>query len=331
MAARAVKGAMAVMSASQFSIRVGLCVLLGSTSTSYLTAYITGEFALYIIFKSVRGEWRYWVPLRGPVGFFVSLVARFLMFQVVGGTSFLYGRHPHELGGLGWMLTHVLIHVSFVALATLLNFDGDDTLWDNGTIWGYVVTTLALWWTAFFTVLHFGEKDRVFSFYNPITAVQYERNAFEHGGDAKKSLVFTSHPKYWEGFIDEIHSWLKDNWARWESERPDFFTERWKKNIPIEMRPDFNQKMPTFTKQSFKRDSWHRKSSRSRNKGESTPAPEPKRRLSVELLARFGGKRKETDIWTTRREQNLCVLKEMKDGLELGLKGGTSEPTEPGK
>ena len=63
------------------------------------------------------------------------------------------------------------------------------------------------------------------------------RRLFFEGGDVGKSEVFKRNAILWAPIRDKAEVWVKEGWARWEEEKPEWFTDRWKAKVPGSMKP----------------------------------------------------------------------------------------------
>ena len=36
---------------------------------------------------------------------------------------------------------------------------------------------------------------------------------------------------------DKVEAWVKEGWATWEEEKPEWFTDQWKTSVPEDMKP----------------------------------------------------------------------------------------------
>ena len=61
-----------------------------------------------------------------------------------------------------------------------------------------------------------------------------------------------NHPVYYKSFEDELQAFISENWARWEREKPKWFTDAWKANCPPHMKPKSAQ-TPRLTLQQVMR------------------------------------------------------------------------------
>lgn len=66
--------------------------LLAVVNPIYLGLYLLVDFALFILYKLVRRDFRYWVDIPGLFGIFISIVIRMTLKFVVDFTVLLQGR-----------------------------------------------------------------------------------------------------------------------------------------------------------------------------------------------------------------------------------------------
>ena len=57
------------------------------------------------------------------------------------------------------------------------------------------------------------------------------------GNDAMKASVFGTNKTYWIPVRDKMAAWVKEGWTTWEEEKPEWFTDMWKANVPEDMKP----------------------------------------------------------------------------------------------
>ena len=69
------------------------------------------------------------------------------------------------------------------------------------------------------------------------TGGQSNRRRFLEGTDILKAQVFTVHKSIWSPISDKVEAWVKEGWATWEEEKPDWFTDHWKASVPEDMKP----------------------------------------------------------------------------------------------
>ena len=59
----------------------------------------------------------------------------------------------------------------------------------------------------------------------------------EGKNDAVKFQVMGNSRHHWVSIEDKISGWVKESWARWEVENPEWFTDAFKANVPVEFIP----------------------------------------------------------------------------------------------
>ena len=69
------------------------------------------------------------------------------------------------------------------------------------------------------------------------TGGQLLRRLFLDGDDLSKAQVFKKHTSLWAPIRDKVAVWVKEGWASWEEEKPDWFTDKWKASVPEDMKP----------------------------------------------------------------------------------------------
>ena len=63
------------------------------------------------------------------------------------------------------------------------------------------------------------------------------RKSFLDGTDGMKAIIFLKTKKYRKPIEGKVESWVKEAWATWEEEKPDWFTDQWKTRVPEYMKP----------------------------------------------------------------------------------------------
>ena len=63
------------------------------------------------------------------------------------------------------------------------------------------------------------------------------RRLFLEGTDIMKADVFINNKTHWMPIRDKVEAWVKEGWATWEEEKPEWFTDQWKSIVPEEMKP----------------------------------------------------------------------------------------------
>jgi len=210
--------------------------LFRSKSTALLFSLLGGEFGIFMLYKLGRRDGRYWLSLPGASSIIGSFLVRFLLLQAVLGTSLLQGRHPFEMGGVGWTAAHILGHSALIASVFLLKFE--NITWSELQLQTLSCGVVTVWWFAFGLLLYNVKSGYKGSFFSTLTGVQFSKLQFDAGDDATRADVFNEHRALWIAYKQEIVAWLAGGWTGWENVKPDWFTADWKEKFPDDMLPD---------------------------------------------------------------------------------------------
>ena len=75
------------------------------------------------------------------------------------------------------------------------------------------------------------------TFYSFETGGQMKRRVFLEGTDVIKAEIFASNKGYRKPIDNKVATWVKEGWATWEEEKPEWFTDQWKSTVPEDMKP----------------------------------------------------------------------------------------------
>jgi len=253
---------------------VSFCQLLGKSlemailfqigGKTLAVSVLGGEMVIFLIYKVVRRDFRYWLPLPQGTSLATSLIERVVIKVVHDFTGFPHARHPYEMGGFYWLLNMVLTQTGlFVAIA--LKEKGDstssDTLIAARDYTKIAIALLSLWVVGMLGLLTASEKKFRFTFYSLRTSKQYSRELFDSADDRIRIQIFTDHRSYYSDFEDEIKAWLRENWNRWHHHRPLWFSENIVEQIPLELIPggDVGGEIDESVKDTMKLNSSYKK------------------------------------------------------------------------
>ena len=101
-----------------------LVITLGiAVGPMYSWLYLGADMLIFLLYKIVRDDFYYWLPINGIKGIAVSLIVRMVLKIISDFTSSPHFRHPFEMGGLYFTLNMFLPY--FGLIATLF-FIGED-------------------------------------------------------------------------------------------------------------------------------------------------------------------------------------------------------------
>lgn len=76
------------------------------------------------------------------------------------------------------------------------------------------------------------------TFYSTETGAQMTRKLFLEGkDDSEKSYLIGCNENHWSTIKDKVAAWMTEGWERWEEEKPEWFTDKWKASVPEDMKP----------------------------------------------------------------------------------------------
>ena len=167
----------------------------------------------------------------------VSLICRSCNKLLVEYLVMVQFRHPLDLGGMYWITCLVLGQAtSFVALY-LYSSSGLAGAESANRLWALLVS-LETAFVAFFAVFVATMKKNRATFFSTVTGKHFVQLTFEAASnDYARATVFDVHPTYYAQFRNDVETWVRENYGAWNEERPDWFTERVKASIPVDMIP----------------------------------------------------------------------------------------------
>ncbi|GMI15893.1 hypothetical protein TrLO_g12103 [Triparma laevis f. longispina] len=224
------------MAAVQALLKSLLVVTLGSIDPMYAWLYLLADLIFYFGYKVLRRDFTTWMPFYGVLGFAVSFLVRFCVKLIADYTATIHFRHPKELGGLYFSMNSISPFVGMVVLLTLMEegtFNDITTeVLTNVTVFlGAALLTLT---SAFFLLIK--EKFRR-TFYSVRTGIQQTQISFLRGEDEEKAAVFVNHTSHWYPIKDKVEKWVQSGWHRWEVEKPEWFNDDFKCDVPEHMKP----------------------------------------------------------------------------------------------
>jgi hypothetical protein len=225
-------GALLLLSRSFFASMLML------VETRYFIWYSAFDMGIYLLFKMARGDFTYWIPVDGALGFFMSMIVRVGVKTITDYTGIVQFRASGELGGIYWsfsMLTAVA--VPFVA-EYFLGMASVTVAMAEGTA-SRIVGSLSGAWLFFFVLFLFlMNKEYRWTFFSFETGNEWAVSFFLKGDtDAKRVKPLRLNKNKWKKIRPQMKEFVLDNWERWEGEQPEWFTQVWKASIDDDMLP----------------------------------------------------------------------------------------------
>ena len=223
-------------------IRVLGVAILAAVSPAITAAILGGDLLFFLLFKLARNDFRYWVKLDGAMSWIASMFARIVEKLMVDFTVMVQLRSPQDIGGLYWIMSLVLGQVtSFVAVYLYSRMEAETSKVESISsfhLW-VVIGTLEGCFVVFFAMFvgTIQTKYRV-TFFSTMRGTDFRIKSFRDATtDQNKMNILKCHASYYTRIRGEVREWVMDNYETWNEEQPEWFTERVKKSIPLDMIP----------------------------------------------------------------------------------------------
>jgi hypothetical protein len=181
------------------------------------------------------------VPVEGNVGLAISVIMRVVIKTVVDYTGVVQFRSPLDVGGLHWTLNlafnyaaaFVIIPLFFKSSerSSAVSISQDDAfVMASNTTLAAVVT-----FTSFIFLM---KSEYRSSFWSTERGASWPKKRFLQGeNDAVRASVFEFNKGMWKEIAPQVEDWVRQGWREWQEERPPWFTDHWKAEIPEEWVP----------------------------------------------------------------------------------------------
>jgi hypothetical protein len=227
---------MLLLSAGMLLIRCTTIVLLGLMGGSWAFLYLGADLGLYMFVKILSGDFWYWMRLEGNLEIMSTIIMRVVIKIIVDFTSIMQLRHPNEVGGAYWSFDLVLTMGSLLVSTYLASPYVDGKAIDiASSMMNYFIPITTLCFVVFLLNI---ENKYLHTFWSTQTSKDYSMAFFLEGeSEEVKFLVLTYSRHHWVSIEGEIKKWVEMNWAKWEEEKPDWFTDVMKALVPVDFIP----------------------------------------------------------------------------------------------
>jgi hypothetical protein len=218
---------MLLYTAGMLLIRCTTIVLLGLMGGSWAILYIGADLGLYMLVKILRGDFWYWIPFGGNLEIANSIFCRVTNKIIVDFTSLAQFRNPNEVGGAYWLFGLLLTMASLPMSIYIASPYVDEKAIDiASSIVRYFISITALCFAVFFWNI---ERKYLHTFWSTQRGKDKTMAYFLEGkSDAIMFSVFKRSKHHWVSIEGEIKKWVGLNWAKWEEEQPEWFTDAMK-------------------------------------------------------------------------------------------------------
>ena len=228
-------------------VRAFSAAMLMLAKKRYLVIYLAGDMALYLLQKVARGDFHYWLPVDGAAGLFVSLLLRVIVKTITDFTGVIHFRGDAELGGLYWTVnTFLALLASFVSVFVYYADTGEEVgsfEIEERVAWTLVGSLSGAWAFVFALFLLLMKKGYRRTFFSLKSGKQRTKDFFLKGADdGQKSAVLACNKKQWRAIREEVKEWVLVNWWRWEEEKPEWYSDSWRSQVPKEWITDAEER-----------------------------------------------------------------------------------------
>jgi hypothetical protein len=227
---------MLLLTAGMLLIRCMTIALLGLMGGSWAFLYIGADLGLYILVKILRGDFWYWMPLGGNIEIVSSILARVIIKINTDFTSIVQHRHPGEVGGAYWLFGLFLTMGSLPVSIYVTSHDvSEKAIYIASSIMKYFIPLTTTCLAVFFWNI---ERKYLHTFWSTQKSKEYGMAFFLEGNSDKvKFKVLQNSRHQWASIEGEIKKWVGSNWAKWEEEQPEWFTDVIKASVPVDFIP----------------------------------------------------------------------------------------------
>jgi hypothetical protein len=227
---------MMLFTAGMLLIRCTTIVLLGLMGGSWAFLYIGADLCLYFGVKILRGDFWYFMPLGGSAEIMISIIGRVMVKIIVDFTSMVHFRHPNEVGGAYWLFGLVLTMGSLPMSIYIASPNVDGKAIDiASSIMKYFILITTMCFAVFFLNI---ERKYWHTFWSTQRSKDMTMAFFHEGkSDKVKFRVLWNSRHHWVSIEQDIKKWVELNWAKWEEEKPDWFTDVMKAKVPVDFIP----------------------------------------------------------------------------------------------
>ena len=232
---------MIVMSAMQIFGRTMAYALLAASSETWLLSMMGGETVLYLLYKVIRGDLIYFLPIEHKaLSLVVSLICRVVRKLLADVTGLLVERGPLEMSGAYYSLNMLWSQVfPFIAVEIYVRYNDDADFRLSADDLRMVPIVLSLVWAASALTVAASIKRKFWrTFYSTETGPQYATLTFREANDDEgRFLLLQAHSSYIAPIRNEMKTWLVERYPIWQLEHPPWFNDAAVAKIPDDMLP----------------------------------------------------------------------------------------------
>jgi hypothetical protein len=145
-------------------------------------------------------------------------------------------RHPNEVGGAYWFFGLVLTMGSIPLSIYIASIYVEEKAIDvASSIMKYIIPITTMCLAVFFLNI---ERKYLHTFWSTQRSKDMAIAYFlEEESNKMKSIIFWRSRNQWVSIEGEVRKWIEMNWAKWEEEQPEWFTDVLKAKVPVDFIP----------------------------------------------------------------------------------------------
>jgi hypothetical protein len=229
---------MTAMSSLLLLLRSISSSLLILTSPWYFALYVFIDMGTYVLQKAMRGDLLHWTP---DIGMFLSFVNRLIFKTIVDFTGNIQFRGAGELGGIYWTFSMVT-SIAIAPASVLIYFaktDPEQVVRKKDLLLPTVCLLAGGWLLAFGVFLWTMNPEYRSTFFSRQTGYQWAQSHFLDGDtDEKKARIVYRDRHLWSSIRPQVRELFHVNWAKWEAEKPGWFTDGFKSQVDDDLIPE---------------------------------------------------------------------------------------------
>jgi hypothetical protein len=185
------------------------------------------------LYKLLRGDFYYPLPVEGFAGFIVAFVARVIIKVVCDFSGIVHFRHPNDLGGIYWTF-NILVAVvySYVAIDVFYNSSASENcIIDRDAAYLYHRWLVCVFFYSFSVFLLLSDRKYWKTFFSTKSGRRSVMDRFTSDSDVSKASVLKKNRNMWREIEPQVEMWVRDNWDAWEHDEPSWFTDSFKSHV----------------------------------------------------------------------------------------------------
>ena len=216
------------------------CSLILRVSELWFIIYLIGDLSLFLVYKAVCGDLRYYIKLDGLISWLATIIFRTVSKSIADFTLLVHMRHPYEMGGRYWLANVFMNQVfCFISVYIYCRYSIERSLEEQLTLWKLVGLLFFCSLSFLCSFLTGIDQKHLITFYSSETGPDFAIDNWRNcKTDEKRIEIFRKHRSYYKPIEKEIKRWVGMNWGRWCEDGEDWFDDDIKNLLPLELLPE---------------------------------------------------------------------------------------------